>query len=50
MKWKDFKEMVERHGVKDEDEIEYIDAHPLDDARIELQQTQLKHNVWAIWS
>jgi len=49
MKWKEFKEMVERH-VKDDDEITYIDCHPLEDANFRLEETRLDHNVWAIWT
>jgi hypothetical protein len=50
MNWKDFKEMVEQH-VKDEDEIEYIDCHPLDGANFKLlETTRPDHNVWAIWT
>jgi hypothetical protein len=50
MKWKDFKEMVERNGVKDEDEIRYIDCHPLTGAKFELQKSRLDHDVWVIWT
>jgi hypothetical protein len=45
MTWKEFKDHVEQLGVKDHDEIAYIDTYP-------SEHTQIKdtENGKAIWS
>lgn len=53
MTWKEFKEAVEAQGVKDEDEIWYIDVsemHP-EDFRIERRSYGGSENIGVvIWS
>ena len=49
MTWKQVKEMFERNGVKDDDEISYIDTYPCDRG---IERTQFERNErgeWKIW-
>ena len=46
MTWKEFKEVTERRGVKDDDEIFYIDAY-LNDDHIRYEH---RENGWEIWA
>lgn len=46
--WREIKEAFEKAGVKDEDEIEYIDVCYWGVANFEL--TEEKHRSWSIWS
>ena len=48
MTWKEVKEAFEKAGVKDSDEIAYIDINAFDHNNFEL--TQEKEREWRIWS
>ena len=49
--WKEFKEGAEAKGVKDKDEIYYIDFHGMYDVEdIFFELTEEKIRSWSIWS
>ena len=48
MTWKQFKEFVESRGVKDDDEIFYIDTYPEPGNKIRAEKD--RDGWWRIWS
>jgi len=50
VKWREWKEWIEAHGVKDEDEIFYIDcSYPQDCEPEERETCKGKQTGWAIY-
>jgi hypothetical protein len=48
MKWREFKAALEEEGVKDDDELVYIDVHGGEGIAVERNHDDAYFKVWSI--
>jgi hypothetical protein len=46
MTWKEFKDWAEKMGVKDTDEIEYIDSYCITEKEMNLEREDGEIRIW----